>query len=1077
MRLTALQDTLRAQLTPRRKRQGLLLLGLFLAWSLLGLLLLPSVIESQARRFVRDTLGLELTVTDLRFNPWMLSVRINGLTVREPGAGGEVLLAFDQLYVNAQLWSSLWWRGASLAALELERPMVNVRIRQDGSLNLLQLVPPEDPQDSGEARWRIGRLAVRQGHIAFHDDTRPTPFATAFSPLNLELSDLTSNPDRDGLYNLRAETGDGEVLDWRGTLAMQPVRSEGELRITGLRATTPWRYLQDQLPVVVSDGSIAISGHYRLKVDNGVSFTLDQGRVSVSQLAVDLRGEAPLGLRLDRLELTGARFAHPSQEAGFDALTLGGLAVSAPDAAAPLAQLDRLEFADARHAPAGGRVSLARIGLRQLRLADGDAAPLLALPELDLQDLALGLDQRTAHVARIGLGEGEISLRRESDGRLNWDRRLSDLAARVERGLVLPPAPDTATTAPVAVAVASPPPAPRTKGKAPPAEPGWTPTLGELDLKGFTVAVEDRVPATAVATRLENIQLRLLPRQAAGQPHRLEGSLAVGSGGRLALEGRFSEQPLTVEADVELADLRLPTFAPYFTDLARFALEDGALDVAGHVSVRQGARTDAGFRGRIAVRNFAANDLDLDERFLAWRQLAASGVDWRLAPGRLVIREVIADRPFMRLIVGADKTLNLSHVIVSAPGEPAPAAAAAPTPATAAAAPYPLRVDRIRLQRGAMLFADMTLKPQFATGIQDLDGEVTGISSAAGSRATANLKGRVDQFGRAVITGTLEPLASDRHTDLNVRFTDLELTTMTPYSAKFAGYRIDKGKLSLDLGYRIRDRRLEATNKIVFNQLTLGDKVDSPDAMNLPLKLAVAILKDKDGVIDVDLPLTGSLDDPEFRIAPLVWKAFVNLLAKAATAPFSLIAGLVGGGEDMDSIAFTAGGATLEPAQADKLGKLAAALAQRPALGVEVRGAYDPVADARSLRERRFEAAWQKRLAEGGKPRKLLEGLFVARLGEEALARQRALSLKPAGEGDLAMAEAAYLAALRDELVARETILEGDLRQLALERARVLRAQLVEASGVDAARIFVLEPVTTPATDGKVILRVTLAAN
>lgn len=1074
MRLPALPDTLRDQLTPRRKRQGLLLLGLFLAWSLLGLLLLPTVIESQARRFVRDTLGLELTVTDLRFNPWMLSVRIDGLAVREPGAGGEVLLAFDQLYVNAQLWSSLWWRGASLAALELERPMVNVRIRRDGSLNLLQLVPPEDPQDSGEARWRIGRLAVRQGHIAFHDDTRPTPFATAFSPLNLELSDLTSNPDRDGLYNLRAETGDGEVLDWRGTLAMQPVRSEGELRITGLRATTPWRYLQDQLPVVVSDGSIAISGHYRLKVDNGVSFTLDQGRVSVSQLAVDLRGEAPLGLRLGRLELTGARFAHPSQEAGFDALTLGGLEVSAPDAAVPLAQLESLEFADARHAPAGGRVSLARIGLRQLRLADGDAAPLLALPVLDMQDLALRLDQRTAHVERIGLGEGEVSLRRERDGRLNWDRRLAELAARVERGLVLPPAPDTATAAPVAV-VAGAPSAPAASGKAPDAEPGWTPTLGELDLKGFTVAVEDRVPATAVATRLENIQLRLLPRQAAGQPHRLEGSLDVGSGGRLALDGRFSEQPLAVEADVELADLRLPPFAPYFTDLARFALEDGALDVAGHVSVRQGARTEAGFRGRIAVRNFAANDLDLDERFLAWRQLAASGVDWRLAPGRLVIREVIADRPFMRLIVGADKTLNLSHVIVSAPAESAPVAAAAPAPATAA--PYPLRVDRIRLQRGAMLFADMTLKPQFATGIQDLDGEVTGISSAPGSRATTTLKGRVDQFGRAVITGTLDPLASDRHTDLNVRFTDLELTTMTPYSAKFAGYRIDKGKLSLALGYRIRDRRLEATNKIVFNQLTLGDKVDSPDAMNLPLKLAVAILKDKDGVIDVDLPLTGSLDDPEFRIAPLVWKAFVNLLTKAATAPFSLIAGLVGGGEDMDSIAFAAGDATLEPAQADKLGKLATALAQRPALGVEVRGAYDPVADARRLRERRFEAAWQKRLAEGGKPRKLLEGLFVARVGEEALARQRALSLKPAGDGDLALAEAAYLAALREELVARETILDGDLRQLALERARVLRAQLVEASGVAAARIFVLEPVTTPATDGKVILRVSLAAN
>lgn len=1089
MRTEALAARLRQELTPRRRRHGLLLLGLCLGWSLLGFLVLPPLVLSQARGFVADKLHLELNIAELSLNPWTLSVRLKGLSLREPGSEGEVLVSADSLLVNAQIWSSLWLRGASLAELELVEPYVNVRLRRDGSLNLLQLMPPEDPEESGEARWRIGRLAVQKGRIVFRDDTRPTPFQASFEPLNLTLADLASRPDRDGLYTLHAETGEGEALDWRGSLAMQPLRSEGELRISGLRATTPWRYLQDQLPLVVEDGRIGISAHYKLKVDNGVEFALADGRVDVKDLALRLRGRDPLALRLASIGLSGVRLDWPAQDAGFARLALSGLALTGAAAEEKLAGFSGLVLEGGSYRPVGQQLNLARLTLSDLRLEDAAEAPLLTLPGLVLSDLAIGAEARKAHVARIVLHRGDLSVIRARTGRLNWQERLDSLALRVERGLVAPPAaagsaapavPDGRAAAPMPTAQAGVTASPARPSA--PAPAAWAATLGELDLAGFRIGIRDEVPVVPVATSLEKINLRLFPRQQAGDAHRLEGSLEVGTGGALQLSGRLSEQPLAVVSDLDLKGLRLSPFASYFADVARFALEDGALDVGGRFTFTHGARTEAAFTGQVAVRDFVANDLDQDERFLAWKRLAASGIDWRLSPGRLVIRNIEAERPFMRLIIGADQTLNLSHVIVAPAGTPATPVAAQAMPVAApaaapAAAPYPLRVDRVRLRDGAMLFADFTLKPQFATGIQALSGDITGISSDPAARASIRLKGRVDQYGRADISGAINPMASDRFTDLKVRFSDLELTTLTPYSAKFAGYRIDKGKLSLDLGYLITDRKLQATNKVVFNQLTLGDKVDSPEAMNLPLKLAVAILKDKDGVIDVDLPLTGSLDDPEFRIAPLVWKAFLNLVTKAATAPFSLIAGLVGGGEDMDTLAFAAGDATLSPENADKLGTLAKALDQRPALGVEIRGAYDPAVDALALRDVRFEAVYQRRLAEGGTPRKVLEALFTEKVGAEALARQRALSLKPAGDGDLRVAEETYLAGLRSELVAREIILDGDLRQLALERARALRAQLAEANAIDAARIFVLEPVITAATDGKVVLKVALTAN
>lgn len=1061
--------------TPRRRRQGAVLLVLFVVYSLLGLFAAPGLVIQQAQKFVHEKLKLELSVQKLEVNPWLLAVRLDGLSLREPGAGGEVLVSARSVYVNAQLWSSLWLRGASLDEVDLLEPYVNARIRKDGSINLMQLVPPDDPKDKSEARWRIGTLGVHGGRIDFHDDTRPTPFKAMLSPLNLGLSELSSRPNKDGGYTLHAETGDGEALDWHGTVAMKPVRSQGELKISHLKATTPWRYLQDQLPVIVDGGYIGISGHYQLEAAGDVTFALDNGRVVVEKLALHQRGDEPLAVGLGQLDLEGVAFAWPARAASFGALTLRDLHVADTRPAGDLVCFDTLLLQDGRYRATPEIAELTRLQLDKLVLTDADGgAPLLSLPGLTLQKLAVALTDRKLQVQDITLEKGDLSVRREKNGSLNWQTRLDHLARRLAQNTLPATAPEKAPEKTVH----------GKKQKAAPAETAWAATLGQINLAGFRVAVEDRVPQPAVKTSLDAIDMRVLPRQSSADAHALEGSMSMGTGGTLALKGTFSEQPLSVRADIDLQGLKLPPFAPYFTDFARFALESGLLDIGGTVNFTQARTTQADFNGRVAVRDFAANDLEQDERFLAWRQIAVNGIRWQLAPGRLAIRDILADRPFMRVIVAPDHTINLSHVVAAAPPEQGNQTAAPAPSATAKAADnaYPLRIDRIRMQDGSMLFADLTLKPQFATGIQSLNGDISGLSTDPASRAKVELDGRVDQYGKAVITGTTNPLAGDKYTDIAVKFSNLELTTLTPYSAKFAGYRIDKGKLSLDLNYKINNRQLDASNKIVFNQLTLGEKVDSPDAVNLPLKLAVAILKDKDGVIDVDLPVTGSLDDPQFRIAPLVWKAFVNLLTKAATAPFKLLAGLVGGGDDLDSLVFVPGQTALAEAETAKLDKLAEALAKRPALGVEIRGSFDPQADALAIRTAKFETVYQKRLADSGKPRKVLEALFKEKLGSEALAQQRALSLKPAEDAAktkdaLQLAEDSYLKSLRDELIARETVLDGDLRQLALERARTVRTRLVETDKVDEARIFMLDPVTSPATDDKIIMKVSLTAS
>ncbi|MDQ8037917.1 MAG: DUF748 domain-containing protein [Pedobacter sp.] len=1079
-----IKDRVAAQLTPRRRRYGLVFLALFIVWSIVGLFALPGVIVSQAQKFVQEKLHLELSIAKLEFNPWLLAVRIDGLKLKEPGTSGETLVAARSIYVNAQLWSSIWIRGASLDELDLLDPYINARIRKDGTINLMQLVPPDDPEEpESDANWRVGTLGIHRGRIDVHDDTRPTPFSALFSPLNLALSDLSSRPDKDGGYTLHAETGEGETLDWRGTVAMKPVRSEGELKISGLKATTPWRYLQDELPIIVEGGSIGISGHYKMVADNGLDFTLEQGRVVVDELQLLQRNKAPLSITLKQLDLNGVHVKLPEQKAGFDNLLLKDLLIADKAAGREFTRFGQLHLQGGSYEASPQSVHLAQLKLNELILADNSTPALITLPGLSMEKLAMGLAEQKAHVSRIVLEKGDLSVRRNKNGSLNWDTRLDELSRRLADN----PLPVTAAPAPAEKTSSAPAnkTAKEKNTKPAPAKP-WQATLGELDLVSFRVGIEDDVPPGGVKTSLEDINLRIFPQLDGNAPHVLEGRMAIGTGGNLGFKGSFNEQPLAASVDLDLQALKLPPFAPYFADKARFALESGNLDVKGKFNFTQAKSTKADFNGSVAIQKFAANDLDQDQRFLAWSKLAVNGINWQMEPGKLSIREVLADKPFIRVIIGQDKTINLNRILIA---EETPAAASGTETSTAATSaapkkeepPYPLRVDRIRFNDGAMLFADFTLNPQFATGIQSLNGDVRNISTDPKSRAKVDLKGRVDQYGKADINGVINPVSSDLYTDIKVQFSNLELTTLTPYSAKFAGYRIDKGKLSMDLNYKIEDRKLNATNKVVFNQLTLGEKVDSPDSIGLPLKLAVAILKDKNGVIDLDVPVTGSLDDPKFKVGPIIWKAFLNLLTKAATAPFTLIAGLVGGGDNMDAMIFPAGQTTLAPEETEKLNKLAKALAERPALGVEIRGAFDPAADALAVRTTKFDAVYLPRLGDSGKPRKVLEAMYKEKLGSEAMEQQRALSLKPAADSaqnkeQLQLAEENYAKVLRNELIARETVLEGDLRQLALQRASVVRAQLVDVAKVEESRVFVLEPVTVQATDGKIVMKVGLTA-
>ena len=428
-----------------------------------------------------------------------------------------------------------------------------------------------------------------------------------------------------------------------------------------------------------------------------------------------------------------------------------------------------------------------------------------------------------------------------------------------------------------------------------------------------------------------------------------------------------------------------------------------------------------------------------------------------------------------------------------------------------------MTVRRLRIDNAKLDFEDLSLRPQFGARIHELASVITGLSTNPATRSKLELDGRVDEFGLARIRGELNPFAPRVNTDVNLVFKNVDMITATPYAMKFAGYKIAAGKISLDLNYKVRDSQLEGDNQVVIDQLTLGERVDSPDAIKLPLELALAILKDSDGRIDLGLPVSGSLDDPQFSYGAVIWKAVVNLLARIVTAPFRALGALFGGdGAKLESIDFDPGSARLLPPEREKLRQVVQVLGKRAQLKLAVPGQYSESADAPVLRDRAMRAEILRRaghkVGTGEEPgpldlqdraqRVALRETFSARQGAAALEQLRAESeraaaapLAAAGSAptkreqaplwrralNVAQGEpnltdpAGFYAAIGARLGETQPIGADALAVLATERSNAIASALKEA-GIDPARITQPAVEKTEAAGKMVPLKLGLAS-
>jgi uncharacterized protein involved in outer membrane biogenesis len=671
-------------------------------------------------------------------------------------------------------------------------------------------------------------------------------------------------------------------------------------------------------------------------------------------------------------------------------------------------------------------IELPSLGVRDLVLAErgvAAAAP-VAIPQIDVHDLAFSLSRRDIGVRRVDVRGARIDLVRESHGGLN----LARLA-----GQASPPA-----QAP------SPSPSP------------WTIHADSIALEAATVVAEDRSVSPAARMQLAPIAVTLGGWSTArGSRMKVDADLGIDGSGRLGVAGEVSLEPPGAALAIDLQKFPLPALQPYLSRLTALTLHSGSLGVKAdlaYAAPREGARPAAKVSAEVRIDALRATDDLVREDLVKWRSLTVSGIQFQQSPDRLRIERIVAHQPYARVIVAQNGTTNIARVLARPASDDA---AATPLPAKppAAAARLPMAIRAVQVIDGSANFADYSVQPSFASGIVGLAGQVEGLSSAPESRAKVALKGSVDEFSPVELSGEVNLLSAAVYTDLALNFRNIELTTFNPYSGKFAGYNISKGKLSTGMKYRVENRKLEAQHHIVVDNLEFGDKTESKDAAPIPVKLGVALLKDRRGIIEIDLPVSGTLDDPEFRLAPIIWKAVVNLLTKLVTAPFAALGALLGGGEELAFVDFRPGSALLGEQETSKLGLLSKGLVERPQLRLSLPLTVAAAADGEAVARQALAALVApadpaKPLDEGAKRKRVeaLEAAYRAQLkgAPEYPGKPDELGL----DGRIAWLQAALLEHLKPAPAALEA--------LGRQRAAAVRSALLANKELSAERVFIV---------------------
>jgi len=1092
---------------PRYLRVIIYLTAVYLSYVCTLGLILPYAITTLAPEKLSTLLGRPVTLGDIRINPFNFKVEIDQLAIKEKD--DKPFAGIAQVQFEIHFWRSVFNRAAVIENIHIQAPYAHIiRVEKKGKAgfnfdDILQTLNEHSSastetaptEASSPVRILLSQFVLDAGQFNFDD--KITHAQVNYPNINLKLSSLDTEylmaassasitpaikvnkvdnttpnaqstsdspivPIKHNHYAIQLSDDHAGEISLQGQFQLFPLKVAGDIQVAKLKLTPLWRFIDDQFNPVLTDGELSIKTQYQVDLaENGeLQVISNNGQFIVEKLNLNDKDRSVVKLPMFALDGISANLKQ--QKVHINKLHSDGLTISA------ILNQDGLDLvglfmpkslsASTTTTQPVAKPTDAK-SLERVQVAQVEEKRQIAETANDASDSA---NKAT---------ESELTATNESDK----TEQKTEATANVTT--------DATNEATAEVASEADPLQPIKQTPVTTSTDTWFVQLDALNIENYDLNLsEQKLTATPQQWRVYplNFSTKVITSTLTA-PIEYELQLSLNDQGTLSSQGQVDVTGETIDANIQLDKLALTQFQPYLAPYVNIQLKSGLLSSAGKLTAD--AKGKAIYGGSVELDDLAIHDKLRNAPLVKWQKMNINQLDFDQQKNQIKIDHLAFNQPYAKVVIAKDRTTNISDLIVEAPAtnskttKNTTTASAKQTEQQTASKTTPelsLDIQKISFSQGSAYFADNSLTPNFASGIELLEGNITHLSSTPGTKASVDIKGKIDKYAPVTLKGDINPLLDMPYLDLDLVFKSVELTSVNPYSGTYAGYYIDKGQLSLSLNYQLDKNKLKGSNHLVIDQLKLGKPSDSDLATSLPITLAIALLQDRNGVIDLGMEVSGDLDSPSFSVGSIIMTAITNVITKAVTAPFTFLAGLIGSDETLDKISFAAGKFSLSEDEQKSLDKLASALLDRPMLKLSVEGEVDAINDSQAIAERIMKRKLAKlaNIEFSALPDDLSPSQFPTQGPlADALVKlyEQEVKADPAQIKDTVIAEAKDAQLSDDEITTRwhialynlsvkaQNVNDGMLGNLAQERAKAVKAYLVDVKEIAPERIFLLE--------------------